>query len=89
MIDPHAMTVATYHSLNADAGKEWLAYLILPSGRLPLAFFADSEGVAAHLAKTEWDKHTAQREANHRSREEAKIKAAATKARKAAQKEIE
>ena len=83
MTDPHAMEIVTYRSVNSKPGKEWLAYLILPSGRLPLAFFAATEEQAAYEAKNEWDKHAAEREANHRNREEGRIKAAATKARKA------
>lgn len=81
MTDPHAMTITTYHSANADSGKQWLAYLILPSGRLPLAFFAASEAGARNLAQTEWDKHREAREINHRNREEGRRKAAETRAR--------
>lgn len=84
MIDPHEMNIVTYHSANAAPGKEWLAYLILPSGRLPLAFFAASESEASDAAQTEWGKHAAERQANHERREEGRRKAAETKARKAA-----
>lgn len=84
MSDPHAMTIWTFHSVNSAPGKEWLAYLILPAGRLPLAFFAASEIEARTDAQAEWDKHAAEREANHRNREEGKRKAAEKRARKAA-----
>ena len=82
MDDPHAMSIVTYNSVNAAPGKEWLAYLILPSGRLPLAFFAASEAEARNSAQTEWDKHAAEREANAQAREEGRRKAAETRARK-------
>lgn len=84
MSNPHDMSIVTYHSDNAALGKEWLAYLILPSGRLPLAFFAPSEDEARNAAQSEWDKHAKERQAAHDRREEAKRKAAETKARKAA-----
>ena len=84
MADPHEMSIVTYRSENADAGKEWLAYLILPSGRLPLAFFAPSEDEARQLAQAEWDKHAEERQINHDRREEGKRKAAETRARKKA-----
>lgn len=80
--DPHTMSIVTYSSTNAAAGKEWLAYLILPAGRLPLAFFASTEADARNAAQSEWDKHAAEREANHRNREEGRRKAAETRARK-------
>lgn len=84
MTDPHAVDIATYHSANAAPGKEWLAYLVLPnSQRLPVAFFAPTEEQAKAEAQALWDKHAAEREANHKRREEAKRKAAAAKARKA------
>jgi len=82
MTDPHNMRIVTYYSDNSDLGKEWLAYLILPSGRLPLAFFAPTENDARMLAQTEWDKHREERERNHQSREEGRRKAAETRARK-------
>lgn len=84
MSDPHEMKTWTFHSLNSEAGKEWLAYLVLPSGRLPLTFFAASEEEAHNNAKAEWDKHTKEREINHRRREEGRAKAAETRARKKA-----
>lgn len=83
-MSPHDMHIVTYHSVNAASGKEWLAYLILPAGRLPLAFFASSEIAARDAAQTEWDKHAAEREANHAAREEGRRKAAETRARKEA-----
>lgn len=84
MTDPHEMKIWTFHSLNSDPGKEWLAYLVLPSGRLPVSFFAASEQEAYDAAKFEWDKHSTEREENHRRREEGREKAAATRARKKA-----
>lgn len=82
MTDPHAMTIWTYHSANAPAGKEWVAWLVLPSGRLPVAFFADTEAHVRSEAQTLWDKHAAEREAIHHRREEGRRKAAETRARK-------
>jgi hypothetical protein len=84
MGDIHSVRIVTYRSENADTGKEWVAWLILPSGRLPLAFFADTEAQALTLAQGEWDKHRDAREQAHQRREEGRIKAAETKARKAA-----
>ena len=82
MADIHAVRIVTYRSENADTGKEWVAYLILPSGRLPLAFFATSEVKALTLAQTEWDKHRLAREKAHQRREAAKAKTAQTESRK-------
>lgn len=82
MTDPHAMTIWSYHSVNAPEGKEWLAYLVLPSGRLPVAFFAPTEEQAKAEAQAEWDKHAAAREQNHIRREEGRRKAAEARARK-------
>lgn len=76
------MKIWTYSSANADPGKEWVAWLVLPSGRLPVAFFAATEDKARNEAQAEWDKHEVEREANIRSREEGRAKAAATRARK-------
>jgi hypothetical protein len=84
MSDIHASSIWTYHSANSEPGKEWLAYLILPTGRLPLAFFATSEDEARTSAQAEWDKHREEREQNHQRREEGRRKAAETKARKSA-----
>lgn len=79
----HAVRMWTFHSENSDPGKEWLAYLILPAGRLPLAFFAPTEAAALKLATDEWDSHRDEREANYRRREENKLKAQERKAAKA------
>lgn len=87
MTNPHAMTITTYHSVNADSGKQWLAFLVLPSGRLPMTFFAASEAEARSEAQALWDKHEAEREASHARREEGRRKAAETRARKS-QREI-
>lgn len=84
MTDIHAVRIVTYESRNADAGKEWLAYLILPSGRLPLAFFAETEADALGEAQALWDSEREAREANHHRREELRRKAEERKARKEA-----
>jgi len=76
------LRIVTYRSDNADPGKEWVAWLILPSGRLPLAFFANTEEAAKMEAQAEWDKHADERAANEARREESRRKAAETKARK-------
>jgi hypothetical protein len=77
------MHIVTYTSTNADPGKEWVAWLVLDSGRLPVAFFADTEAKATREAQAEWDKHEKVRERNIAAREEGRRKAAETKARKA------
>lgn len=82
MTNPHEMHVVTYHSVNAESGKEWLAYLVLPSGRLPVAFFAETEESAVSEATDLWDKHAAERQINHDRREEGRRKAAETRAKK-------
>lgn len=88
MTDIHAVRIVTYGpSQNADAGKEWVAWLVLPSGRLPMAFFAPTEAEALNKAHALWDSERPAREANHKRREEAKRKSAEAAARKAAKQE--
>lgn len=84
MTDIHAVRIVTYESRNADVGKEWVAWLILPSGRLPLAFFAPTEAQALSEAQALWDSERPAREAAHQRREENRRKAAEAAARKAA-----
>tara|TARA_R110000765_G_C18966416_1_gene610215 strand:- start:35305 stop:35583 length:279 start_codon:yes stop_codon:yes gene_type:complete len=85
MTDIHAVRIITYGpSQNADAGKEWVAWLVLPSGRLPIAFFAPTEAKAQSEAQALWDSEAPARERNHQHRVEAEAKKAATAARKAA-----
>ena len=76
------MRIVTYTSTNADPGKEWVAWLILEGGRLPVAFFADTEEKARNEAKAEWDKWADVRQRNIAAREEGRRKAAETRARK-------
>jgi hypothetical protein len=76
--------IVTYHSANADNGKEWAAYLVQPNGDyLPVRFHGATEDDARLAAQAEWDKHEAERAENIARRETARIKAAETKARKA------
>lgn len=76
--------IVTYHSMNADARKAWLAFIVEANGDyLPVRFQSDTEEAAKALAQAEWDKHSAQREANIAAREAGRIKAAATRAKKA------
>lgn len=75
--------IVTYHSANADEGREWAAYLVEPNGDyLPVRFHGATEDDARFVAKAEWDKHEAEREANLARREEGRRKAAETRARK-------
>lgn len=75
--------IVTYHSTNADAGREWVAYLVEPNGDyLPVRFHGATEANATAAAQAEWDKHEAERTTNAARREEARRKAAETRARK-------
>ena len=75
--------IVTYQSGNADAGKEWVSYLVQPNGDyLPVRFHGDTEGAARSAAQAEWDKHEAERIQNIARREEARRKAAETRSRK-------
>lgn len=76
--------IVTYHSLNADPGKEWAAYIDSASGYLPVRFHGRTEDEASSAAWAEWDKHEVERLENLARREAGRIKAAETKARKAA-----
>lgn len=77
-----SVRIITYHSVNADPGKEWAAYIDSPTGYLPVRFHGATEAEASDAAKAEWDKHEAERVENIARREAARIKAAETKARK-------
>ncbi|KKB80811.1 hypothetical protein VW35_00960 [Devosia soli] len=75
--------VVTYQSTNADAGKEWIAFLTMPNGEyLPVRFQGATEDAASDAALAEWEKHRAEREANLARREEGRRKAAKTRSRK-------
>lgn len=75
--------VVTYQSANADPGREWIAFLTLPSGEyLPVRFQGPTEADATGSALAEWEKHRTEREANIARREEGRRKAAETRARK-------
>lgn len=76
--------IITYHSVNADPGKEWAAYIDSPTGYLPVRFHGSTEEVAASAASAEWDKHEAERVENIARRAAARVKAAEAKARKSA-----
>jgi len=77
--------IVTYRSVNADDGREWLAYLVQPNGDyLPIRFHGATEDDARFAAQAEWDKHEAERAANIASREAGRRKAAETLARKKA-----
>lgn len=78
--------VVTYHSANADDGREWAAYLVEHNGDyLPVRFHGATEDDARFAAQAEWEKHRAKREANIARREEGRRKAAETLARKKAE----
>lgn len=75
--------IVTYRSENADAGREWIAFLVEPNGSyLPAYFRGASEAEASGAASAEWEKHREVREANIARREEGRRKAAETRARK-------
>lgn len=75
--------IVTYHSINADPGKEWIAFIAEPNGvYLPVWFRGSSEDAARGAAQAEWDKHEKTREENIARREEGRRKAAETRAKK-------
>lgn len=77
--------IVTYHSTNADDGREWAAYLVQPNGDyLPVRFHGATEDDARFAAQAEWDKHEAVRVETIANREEGRRKAAETLARKKA-----
>lgn len=73
--DPHKIDVVTYHSANAAPARQWLAFLVMPSGRLPITFFAATETEAVTKAHALWDTERDAREANHQKRQRTKPKA--------------
>lgn len=73
--DPHKIDVVTYHSANAAPARQWLAFLVMPSGRLPITFFAATEAEAVTKAHALWDSERDAREANHQKRQRTKPKA--------------
>lgn len=77
------MHIRTYHSANSPARMAWVAYIDQGEGDyLPVRFNGTTEAEARATAQAEWDKHEAEREANLARREEARRKAAETRARK-------
>lgn len=73
--DPHKIDVVTYHSANATPARQWLAFLVMPSGRLPITFFAATETEAVTKAHALWDSERDAREVNHQKRQRTKPKA--------------
>lgn len=67
--DPHKIDVVTYHSANAAPARQWLAFLVLPSGRLPVTFFAATEVEAVTKAHALWDSEHDAREKAHQRRQ--------------------
>jgi hypothetical protein len=77
------MNIRTYCSENAPARMTWIAYIDQGFGDyLPVRFNGATEDEARAAAQAEWDKYEAEREANIARREEARRKAAETRARK-------
>lgn len=72
--DPHKIDVITYHSAHAAPARQWLAFLVMPSGRLPITFFAASETEAVTKAHELWDSEHDAREAAHQRRQRTKVK---------------
>ena len=68
----------SYHSANAVPARQWLAFLVLPSGRLPITFFAATEQEAVAAAHRLWDSERDAREANHQRRQARKPAKAGT-----------
>lgn len=72
--DPHKIDVVTYRSANAAPARQWLAFLVMPSGRLPITFFAATETEAVTKAHALWDSERDAREVNHQRRQRNKPK---------------
>lgn len=77
-------TFVTYRSANAQQGREWIAWICLDGGFLPVYYFGDTEEEAESKAREEWEKHRETRERNIAAREEGRKKAAETRAKKKA-----
>jgi hypothetical protein len=75
--------IVTYRSENAAPGREWVAYIDLGTDYLGIRFQGETEAEAVSRADEFWEKDRAKREAAIASREEARVKAAETRARKA------
>lgn len=76
--------IITYHSKTAAPKRAWVAYVDLGHDYLGIRFEGETEEVAFSKADTFWKADQAKREATIASREAARIKAAETRARKAA-----
>lgn len=76
--------IVTYHSVNAVPDRAWVAYVDLGSDYLGIRFHGDTEEQAAGRASEFWEADRAKREETIANREEARRKAAETRARKAA-----
>jgi hypothetical protein len=74
--------IVTYHSTNAGAGKAWVAYVDLGHDYLGIRFEGATEEEAYVKASDFWAKDQAKRDEVKASREEARRKAAETRARK-------
>lgn len=74
--------IVTYHSVNADADKAWVAYVDLGADYLGIRFSAATEPEVLAKANVFWSEKEAEREAARASREAARVKAAETRSRK-------
>jgi len=77
-------SIVTYRSDNAEAGRQWLAWICLDGKFLPVYFFGVTEEEAHGKASAEWEVHREEREANHARREEGRRNAAVARERKKA-----
>jgi hypothetical protein len=76
--------IITYHSTNAAPKRAWVAYVDLGHDYLGIRFEGETEEEAFSKADDFWKADQAKREAVIASREAARVKAAETRARKAA-----
>lgn len=76
--------IVTYHSVNADPDKAWVAYVDLGHDYLGVRFSGATEEEAYVKASDFWEADRLKREATIAAREEGRRKAAATRARKGA-----
>lgn len=77
--------IITYHSLNAKPEQAWVAYVDLGHDYLGIRFSGATEAEATAKAAEFWAEEQEARDAVKASREEARRKAAETRARKAAE----
>jgi len=74
--------IVTYHSVNADPARAWVAYIDLGHDYLGIRFSGSSEEEAFVKATDFWAEKQAERDAAKASREAARLKAAQTRAQK-------